>query len=110
MVDVQNEEVKNYKHLTFVFHQGQMFVRHAGLPNQPFEVFDKSTLKPIENQQPFTSQDPDEMMKWTDENYSAPEAEREHGTRFIRRTPLASDGEYIYALATGREDKHDSAI
>ena len=28
----------------------------------------------------------------------------------MRRTPLASDGEYIYALATFREDKHNSKI
>ena len=52
-----------------------MFVRHAGLPNQPFEVFDKATLKPVENQPLFTSQDPEEMMKWTDENHHVPEAE-----------------------------------
>ena len=47
-VDIQNEEIKNYKHLTFVFHQGRLLVRHAGLPNQPFEIFDKASLKPVE--------------------------------------------------------------
>jgi hypothetical protein len=47
------------------------------------------------------------MMKWTDESE---QGAAEGGKRFMRRTPLASDGEYVYALAAVREDKHTSKI
>ena len=48
-------------------------------------------------------------MIWTDENYQAPERSEE-GTRFMRRTPLASDGEYIYTLAAYRTDTNASTM
>ena len=47
------------------------------------------------------------MMKWTDENE---QVQGESGFLFMRRTPLASDGEYVYALSSEREDKHTSKI
>ena len=82
-------------------------VRHAGLPSQPFEVYDKANLQPVEGLQPFSNANPLEMMKWTEENEKF---QGEKGFVFMRRTPLASDCEYVYALSTEREDKHTSKI
>ena len=48
-------------------------------------------------------------MTWTAEDYQAPERD-ESGTRFMRRTPLCSDGEFIYALAAYRTDTHSSTM
>ena len=56
-----------------VIHNGKLLVRHAGLKDQPFVVYDKDSLKPIEetSESKFKhSDDDDEKLKkldWSEE-------------------------------------------
>jgi hypothetical protein len=49
------------------------------------------------------------MLNWTSKDYEETDA-GDKGVRFMRGTCLASDGEYIYALACYKEKNWDSNI
>lgn len=47
-VEVINEDCKGLKCVSMVIHDGKLLVRHDGLKDEPFVVFDKTTMKPVE--------------------------------------------------------------
>lgn len=47
-VDAINTECKGLKGVSMVMHNGKLLVRHDGIKDVPFAVYDKQTLKPVE--------------------------------------------------------------
>ena len=99
-----------------VMHDGRLLVRHAGLKDQPFIVYDKDTLKPAENAPKYkhTEDEGDEAklqkLDWSEEKLPKEEedeeekvvdedAENKRPRRRMGATPLASDGKHIYAMS-----------
>ena len=91
-------------------HDGCLYVRHKEAKDVVFQQFDKTTLKPIPDQTPFTVPEGEEdYLKWTplDTVY---EENSEEGNRWHRASPMFSDGECIYMLVQYRLKGHDTRI
>lgn len=120
-IDKINEECKGLKGVSMVIHEGKLLVRHEGIKDHPFVIYDKDTLKPLDEapdapkyhhpdgddeklkkldwsqeKLPKTEED-DEEEKQTEEQKA--EEERKRPCRRMGATPLASDGKHIYALS-----------
>lgn len=103
-------------------------MRHAGIKDKPFVVFDKDTLQQTEkvykhpegdehklkkldwSEEKLPKEEQDEEIKMTEEQKA--EEERKRPWRKIGATPLASDGKFIYALSMQlkTEDENEPAV
>ena len=93
-------------------HQELLLVRHKGAEDKPFVAFDKETLKPVEDDEPFTyaaGEADVDTLKWTpmDTEYAE---NIDEGNRWYRYAPLFSDGELIYTLVQYRKKEFSSAV
>ena len=121
-VDKINEELKGLKSVSMVVHDGKLLVRHEGLTDTPFVIFDKETLKPVEptdetkfkHPEGDSEEDKRKKLDWSDQKMpkedeedeeekkseeEKEEEERKRPRRKMGASPLASDGKYIYALS-----------
>ena len=92
-------------------HKDFWFVRHKDSPDVPFEIYDKETLKKKDGETPFKSDDSEieDYLKWTplDTEFEENKAE---GNRWMRASPMFSDGEFIYMMVQYREKDFKSPI
>ena len=92
-------------------HKDFWFVRHKDSPDVPFEIYDKETLKKKDGETPFKSADSEieDYLKWTplDTEFEENKAE---GNRWMRASPMFSDGEFIYMMVQYREKDFKSPI
>ena len=95
--------------MTMLCHDGLLLVRHANAPDLPFEVFSKETLKPATDQEPFGMAEGEDFLKWTPKDTEFAEDIHE-GNRWMRASPMFSDGELIYLLVQYRQKGHSSPI
>ena len=78
-------------------------VRHKDSPDVPFEVYDKETLMKKEGEDPFKSADGEEedYLKWTPLD-TAYEENKVEGNRWMRASPMFTNGELIYMMVQYR--------
>ena len=58
-VDLVNEDCKGLKGVSMVIHDDKLLVRHDGVKDQPFVLYDKNTLKPVQGSEETTFKFPD---------------------------------------------------
>ena len=116
-IDAINADCKGLKGVSMVMHDGKLLVRHSGLKDEPFTIFDKNTLKPAENATKFKHKEDEsakaklQKLDWSEEKLPKEDEEDEEEKvededaeikkprRRMGATPLASDGQHIYALS-----------
>ena len=96
---------------TMLIHNNLWLVRHKNAPDVPFEVFDKETLVKKEGEVEFSKADSEEedYLRWTPLDTEFEENKRE-GNRWMRASPMFSDGELIYMMVQYREKGFESPI
>ena len=113
-IDAINADCTGLKGVSMVMHDGKLLVRHSGLKDAPFIIFDKDTLKPAVNATQFKHTDDESVeaklqkLDWSEEKLPQEgeeekaqdeDAEIKKPCRRMGATPLASDGQHIYALS-----------
>jgi len=118
-----NEELKGLKGVSMVIHKDKLLVRHSGITEYPFVVFDKETLKAVEDvKYTLPAVDDETKLKrldWSNEKLPREDEEESEEEvdesvvprRLMGATPLASDGDKIYALSmNAKREKKDGPL
>ena len=72
-------------------HGELLFLRHLGAPNVPFQLLNKTEMTFAAEQEEIKAPAGEvNRFKWT--TAEDPPIENEHGKRWMRVTPMASDG------------------
>lgn len=101
---------KCWNEMTMLCHDGCLLVRHSDAADVPFQVFSKETLKPSDEEQAFgMAEGQERSLAWTplDTDY---EENIHEGNRWMRASPMFSDGELIYFLVHYRQKGVTSPI
>ena len=102
------DEIKQLKRPTFLEHAGNLYLRHEGAPDVPFQILSKSDMKIVEEQPAINPPEGEEKrFKWTTEE--DPPIEKEgFGKRWMKVAPMCSDSKYIYTIVYYRENGENS--
>ena len=92
---IRNESAIDWNIVSFFVLNQKIFIRTDANEDQPFVLYDIESLKPIEGD-PFTCEQNPELLKWTSKDLRADGEECRH----MRATPICTDGEFIYMIAT----------
>lgn len=97
------DDAKKLKRPTFLVHGEELYLRHEGSPDVPFQRLSKSEMTIVADQAAITPPEGQvNRFKWTTEE--DPPIEKEGiGKRWMKVAPMASDSKFIYTLVTYRE-------
>ena len=86
-----------------------LLVRHKGAPDVPFQVFSKETLEYDANASAYSVADGEEdYLKFTPLDAIGPD--NEEGNRWLRASPMCTDGENIYMLVQYKRSNYSSQV
>lgn len=96
------EDIKKLKRPTFLVHGEELYLRHEGAADVPFQRLSKSELTFPEQEPIVPAEGQVNRFKWTTEE--DPPIEKEGiGKRWMKVAPMASDSKFIYTLVFYRE-------
>ena len=99
----ETAETKALKRPTFLVHGNNLYLRHEGAPDVPFQLLNKTEMTIVADQPEIKAPEGAEnRFKWT--TAADPPIENNYGKRWMRVAPMASDGKYIYTIVSYHED------
>ena len=97
-----SDDIKKLKFPTFLVHGELLYLRHLGAPNVPFQLLNKTEMTFAAEQEEIKAPAGEvNRFKWT--TAEDPPIENDYGKRWMHVTPMASDGQNIYAIVPYRE-------
>ena len=91
---VRNASASEWNEVSLFVHNQQLYLRSEVNEDQPFVLYDIETLQPVGGD-PYTCPTNPDLLKWTPKDY-----ESEEDVRMMRGTPICTDGEFIYMIAS----------
>ena len=86
-------------------HKSHFMIRHRDAPDVPFQLYNKETLEPDRESLAYSSEN--DLLKWTPNDSNFPENSAD-GNRWMRASPMYSDGELIYFLVQYKRSSYTS--